>query len=202
MRADQVYSLQNEPSLTIPTIRGLPLPRAVASIRRHVGAISDIVSRVHYIRKIYAYLTKKGLVGPWVLYRVSDNQRIPEAADVIHHLRETDLNCYFTHSLSVTTERTHICAVVKEVGLQTNSPIGCLEIYCFCIWPSLRCLAALRPTDGFSAGQNEVLEHMLGDDAEDFECGMYEHLDLTHQAATNVAFDENGDASRENEEAS
>ncbi|KAL3244114.1 hypothetical protein MRX96_047272 [Rhipicephalus microplus] len=188
MRADQLYSLQDEPSLNsvIPAIRGQPLPRAVASIRRYVAAISDIISRRRFICEIYSCLTKEGLLGPWVLYQLDDTQSVPEAADVLRPLKESKLNYFFTHSVSVTTERTHICAVVNEVGQQTDSLGGCLQIYSFCIWPSLGCIAALRPTDGFSAGQIEVLEKMLGNDTEDMECGMYEDLDLTHEAATHM----------------
>ncbi|KAL1446854.1 hypothetical protein MTO96_028715 [Rhipicephalus appendiculatus] len=202
MEANQLYSLEDEPSLTIPPIRGLPLPRAVASIRRHVGAINPTLSRVHYMCEIYACLMKKGVLGPWGLYQVDDTQRVPEAADVVRYIKETDLNYFSAHSENVTTECTHICALVLEVELETNRPSRCLEIYCFCIWPSLACVAALKPTDGYSAGQNEVLEKMFGNDAEDFECGKYEDLDLAHQAATNFASTKDAKAFTQDAEAS
>ncbi|KAL1446855.1 hypothetical protein MTO96_028716 [Rhipicephalus appendiculatus] len=202
MKAYQLYSLEDERSLTIPPIWGLPLPRAVASIRRHVGAINDITSRVHYMCEIYACLMKKGVIGPWVLYQVGDTQRVPEAADVIRYIKETVLNCFFTRLEKVTTERTRIYSVVQEVELEINSPRRGLEIYCFCIWPSLACVAVLRPTEGYSAGQKEVLEKMFGDNAEAFECGMYEDLDLAHQAATNLASAEDAKASKKDAEAS
>ncbi|KAL1446851.1 hypothetical protein MTO96_028712 [Rhipicephalus appendiculatus] len=179
MQADQLYSLEDENSLVIPQIRGLPVPMAVSSIRGHIAAIPDTEDRLRCLCGFYACLMKKGMISPWVLYHLGVTEGAAEADRVISYLEMADFNRGFVHSTNVTAERTHMCALV----LESDTPSAGHEIYCFCFWPSLACVAVYRPPEGYSVGQVYVVGKMFGDDPFAFECGLYDELDLAHQDA-------------------
>ncbi|KAL1446852.1 hypothetical protein MTO96_028713 [Rhipicephalus appendiculatus] len=183
MQADQLYSLEDENSLVIPQIRGLSVPMAVSSIRRHIAAIPDLEDRLRCVCEFYVCLMNKGLIAPWVLYHLGDNQGAAEATHVINYLEKAHFNRGFAHSTCATRERTHMCALV----LESDTPSASYEIYCFCFWPSLASVAVYRPPEGYSVGQIYVIGTILGDDPSAFECGLYEELDLAHQDATFLA---------------
>ncbi|KAL1446853.1 hypothetical protein MTO96_028714 [Rhipicephalus appendiculatus] len=182
MQADQLYSLEDENSLDLPQIRGMPVPRAIASIRGHIDAIPDVKERLCCVCQVYACLMDKDVIGPWVLYRVGDTQGAADDALVIRYLKEMESKSGFAHSMSVTKERTHMCSLVPE----GNTSSAGHALYCLCFWPSLACVAVFRPPEGYSAGQNEVLVKMLGDDLNAFECGSYDDLGSAYQAATRL----------------
>ncbi|KAL1446850.1 hypothetical protein MTO96_028711 [Rhipicephalus appendiculatus] len=160
MQADQLYSLEGETSLTIPQIWGMTIPMAVANIRTHIAAIPDYEDRLHCVCEFYLCLMKNGVIGPWVLYHLGDTQGAAEPNHVIRFLERADVNHGFVYSKNATAERTHMCALV----LESDAPGAGCELYCFCFWPSLACVAVYRPREGYTLGQIRVIGHMLGDD--------------------------------------
>ncbi|KAL1475745.1 hypothetical protein MTO96_037060 [Rhipicephalus appendiculatus] len=179
MQVDQLYSLVDEKSLTIPQIRRMTVPVAVACIRKHIADIPDTQKRLVCVSGIYAWLMEKGVIGPWVLYRAGDAGGAAESTLWSRYFEVVKFTKGFAHSLRTTEERTHVCSLVPE----SQSPTAGHDLYSFCFWPAVACVAAFRPPEGYSHRQKAVLGRMLGDNPDAFQCGNYSDLDSAHQAA-------------------
>lgn len=185
MEAGELYSLEDDDSVAIPQIRGMPVQGAVVIIRRHIAAIPGVINRMRCVCNIYAFLMKKGFIGPWVAYRVAATQGAGEVHPLTRFLMEVYLRGGAFKSMLVSRNHTHMFALVP----QSNAPSGGLDVYGFCSWTSFACVAVFRPPEGYSHTQNEVLFKMFGDNPEAFECGTYDDLDSAHEAFTRLAPD-------------
>ncbi|KAL1446849.1 hypothetical protein MTO96_028710 [Rhipicephalus appendiculatus] len=122
MQADQLYSLEDESSLTIPHIRGMTVPMAVASIRTHIAAIPNMKDRLRCLCRIYSCLVEKRAIGPWLRVRTRDIQRDPEDTPVICFFEEMESMSIFVYSVTVTAESTRICALARESSTPNGGP--------------------------------------------------------------------------------
>lgn len=183
MQADKLHSLQDDDSLTIPLIRGMTIPTAVASIRSHIAAMSDMKDRLCCINEIYLSLMEKGVMAPWLFARNCDTRGTPEDTPMARYFQNVKSNMDFIYSMDVTEERTHICAMLGE----SSTPNVGLDVYCFCFWPPVQGVAVFKPQYGFSRRQQDVLREMLGNGREFCGFGPYQDLNSAHSAGVFVA---------------
>ncbi|KAL3206319.1 hypothetical protein MRX96_010808 [Rhipicephalus microplus] len=131
MHADQLYSLEDETTLPIPHIRGMPQTEAVTSIVRHIAAIPVLQVRLECICRTYLCLMEKGVLGPWVVYQLRGAQVQADANFVISYLENRDLNRGFVHSMDRSSGCIHMCALV----LESYTASAGFHVYCFCLRP-------------------------------------------------------------------
>lgn len=178
LRADQLYKLDDAAFLGTPKIRGMRVPKAVATLRSHIAAIPEADKRLRCVSRIYALLMPEGVIGPWTLYRV------PEVVDKTVHspwsrfLRELCLKDEPIYARKLKPDCIYACAIVP----QSDSLNVDQEFYCLCFWTSSPCVAVHKPPEGYSNAENQLIRKILDGDPGFFKVGDYDDLHTAQRA--------------------
>ncbi|KAH6924059.1 hypothetical protein HPB50_010977 [Hyalomma asiaticum] len=184
MELDLLYTLDDVPrddqiSLVIPWIRGMPMREAVTAIRRNLAAVPDVKMRLRCVARIYCSLMSKGLIGPWVLYRIGDPEELIEDAPLFRFLRAIQFRYDFPYFMKIRKEYTKICVLAPE----SEAPTASHDVYCLCFWRALARVAVYKPREGYSDKLLHALREMLCGEPDTFKQGEYRDLRSAHEAA-------------------
>lgn len=179
LQADELYCLDDEILLSTPKVRGMPVPVAVNTLRTHAEAISNFNERLNHVSSMYTCLMERGLIGPWVLYRVehtmsvNHNDFVTRFKEAIECEHETAFSC------NVRLGRTYACVLIPE-----NDSFGANhEVCCLCLWTFLACVVVYKPSEGHSERIRQALREALQDDPDIFLWGEFNDLGAAQQAA-------------------